>query len=141
MYSRFFIKHRIKKHKPYGREENIGADSFVSEPGSAVKPIGEKIALTNKAIEVKSINLAGQIEKIKISPKTQPPETERYSGLLYTNVGYYLVVPIITFTLLGYLFDKWLNTKPVFIIISIFLGAGASFYNILKLIQKPNARH
>jgi len=54
----------------------------------------------------------------------------------YLNIGYTLFGSILFFAYLGYWVDKWSGTKPLFLIIGLFLGLFGGFYNMIKVLQK-----
>ncbi len=54
----------------------------------------------------------------------------------YLNIGYTLFGSILFFAYLGYWVDKWSGTKPLFLIIGLFLGLFAGFYNMFKVLQR-----
>jgi len=54
----------------------------------------------------------------------------------YLDIGYYLIVPIIIFLMLGLWVDKVLKTKPFFILFFLLLGVLSSFYNLYRLIKE-----
>ena len=56
----------------------------------------------------------------------------------YTSLGFQLAFPLLGGVFIGLKLDGWLNTKPLFIIVFIVLGAIASFYNLYRL-TKVNA--
>ena len=72
------------------------------------------------------------------------PEKEKKRTSLYLeslNIGFYLAIPLLAGVFIGIMIDKWLQTKPVFILIFITLGMIASLYNLYKLTQEKNATH
>ncbi len=54
----------------------------------------------------------------------------------YSQVGFYLVTPLIMGVLLGAGIDKAFNTKPTGILFMIFLGTVGTFYNLVRIIQR-----
>jgi F0F1-type ATP synthase assembly protein I len=54
----------------------------------------------------------------------------------YINASYILISAILLFGIIGWwLDDKW-ATKPLFLIIGLFLGLGVGFYSMIRTIQK-----
>lgn len=51
------------------------------------------------------------------------------------NLGYYLITPILVGVIFGLLLDQWLDKKKLFIILFLFFGSIASFYNLYRLIK------
>lgn len=76
------------------------------------------------------------VDKIKKERlrKKNTLQTEQFN-FRYLNIGYYILTPILLGVFLGLGLDYWLNTKPLFISIFIFLGTVASFYNLIKLLK------
>ena len=56
--------------------------------------------------------------------------------ILVTELGLGMAGSILFCLLLGYYLDKWLNTKPVFIIIFILLGVVGGGYNAYRRIME-----
>lgn len=54
----------------------------------------------------------------------------------FYNLGIYFITPLLLGVFLGYQFDRWFKTKPIFILLFILLGTIASFYNLLRLIKE-----
>ena len=54
---------------------------------------------------------------------------------LYTDVGIRFAVTIIIFLFLGYWIDNRFGSKPVFIVLFVFLGASAGFYNLYRVLM------
>jgi F0F1-type ATP synthase assembly protein I len=54
----------------------------------------------------------------------------------YLDIGYYLLIPIIIFLVIGIYFDKFFKTKPFGIIFFLFLGVFSSFYNLYRLTKE-----
>jgi ATP synthase protein I len=54
----------------------------------------------------------------------------------YLNLGWQLVITILIFVLIGYFLDKWLNTKPVFLIILSLLGCFVAMFDFIRSVLK-----
>jgi F0F1-type ATP synthase assembly protein I len=67
--------------------------------------------------------------------KKELKELFYYFGLV-TQVGLAACASILVSILAGYYIDKSLHTKPLFTLISIFIGIGAAFYTGYKLLTK-----
>lgn len=52
------------------------------------------------------------------------------------RVGIELVSAIGVGTFVGWLFDQWLGTIPLFMIIMFIVGAAAGFLNIYRMVQR-----
>ena len=48
------------------------------------------------------------------------------------TLGFELVIPTIIFALIGYYIDRHFATFPLVVIVGVFLGAGAGFYNVVR---------
>lgn len=57
---------------------------------------------------------------------------------LITQVGISMVTPILLGLYIGKKLDGWLNTSPLFLLILIILGIGASFTNLFKIVEKSS---
>jgi len=66
--------------------------------------------------------------------KKTPPKWRNISIVI--NMGYYLVGPIFGGLFLGYLLDRWLNTKPWFTLILMVLGIVAGLVKTIQLAMK-----
>ncbi len=58
-----------------------------------------------------------------------------FSEYININVGYSLVTPLLLGVIIGLTLDNKFHSKPIFIILFIFLGTVSSFYNLFKLIK------
>ncbi|MCB1651880.1 MAG: AtpZ/AtpI family protein [Alphaproteobacteria bacterium] len=65
--------------------------------------------------------------------KHKPKEESELSKTL--NAGMEFTAPILGGILIGYGLDRWLETKPIFILSLFLLGVGAGFVNIYKASQ------
>jgi len=83
-----------------------------------------KYYLIDKDFDLKKIV---KIEKKIVSSKN-PLEK-------YANIGYYLIVPIIIFLIIGIYFDNILKTKPLGFMFFLFFGVLSSFYNLYRLTR------
>ncbi|MEJ8553973.1 AtpZ/AtpI family protein [Tepidibacter sp. Z1-5] len=52
---------------------------------------------------------------------------------LVSQIGIYMVVPILVCGFLGGVIDRKFNTEPIFFIILIVIGIGAGFVNAYKI--------
>lgn len=50
------------------------------------------------------------------------------------SASYTLIAAVILLGTLGYIFDKWQNSSPIFLIIGLLLGIIVGFYEIAKII-------
>jgi F0F1-type ATP synthase assembly protein I len=62
------------------------------------------------------------------------------SGAEYAGAGVQLALTIVAFMFLGIWLDKRLGSSPWFVLVCVFVGAGAGFYSIYrKLVGKGSA--
>ena len=57
---------------------------------------------------------------------------------LITQVGISMVTPILVGLYIGKKLDEWLNKSPLFLLIFIIIGIGASFTNLFKTVEKSS---
>lgn len=81
------------------------------------------------------INNEGKIDRFEAKKEVKEKKNKE-SVLVYFNVGYYLVTPILFGIGAGILVDKWINTKPVFTILLLLIGTIGSFYNLFTIQKK-----
>ena len=62
------------------------------------------------------------------------PASRGLSGADFAGVGIQFAAAIIAFLFAGQWLDNRIDTKPVFTILGVFLGAGAAFYNMYRKI-------
>ena len=59
----------------------------------------------------------------------------------YAGIGIQFAVAIVLFLYAGQWLDRKFGTSPIFLILGVFLGAGAAFYNMYrKLMEDQNTR-
>jgi F0F1-type ATP synthase assembly protein I len=85
----------------------------------------------NKTFDLKSVE---RIEKKAVI--TKKTFWEKKSLEKYLNIGYYLIIPIIIFLIIGNWLDKIFKTKPIFILVFLFFGVLSSFYNLYRLVKE-----
>lgn len=52
-----------------------------------------------------------------------------------SNIGYYIITPLLVGVFLGIVIDRWLRLKNIFTLSFIFLGMVAAFYNLYKIYK------
>jgi|GEM_PF-1329347 len=68
-------------------------------------------------------------------PPGQEPRLIRMVDVLrLLGFGWYFGLCIVGGVVGGYFLDKWLDTKPLFILIGLALGGAAGFYGLYKLL-------
>lgn len=83
----------------------------------------------------KDFKISGQSQK----DKTKKRKNESKNLLVlakFSNVGYYLLFPILSGIFLGLFVDNFFKTKPVFTVIFLIFGSIATFYNLFQLTKK-----
>lgn len=85
-----------------------------------------------KDLETESGNEALQCKR----KKEKEPKALDLQGVGLTNIGFYLITPLLLGVILGSFIDSKLSTHPVATIIFIVLGAVAMFYNLFRLTKK-----
>lgn len=96
--------------------------------------------IKDKNKDISIIDEEGQVIKENFRTK-RPIKESNFRYTEYLNLGFYLAAPILVGVFLGVYMDKWLNTKPVFVLVLLFLGTIASFYNLIKLTKNKDATH
>lgn len=85
------------------------------------------------------VDESGNIRKKEIARQTR--EKDDYTALAqYSSIGYYLAIPIVLGVFGGVAIDNYFHTKPYFTLGLILLGAVASFYNLIKLVNERRPR-
>jgi len=51
------------------------------------------------------------------------------------NIGYYILTPLLVGVFLGISLDKYFRLKGVFVLVFIFLGTAAAFYNLYQIYK------
>jgi len=74
--------------------------------------------------------------------KKSEQKINHLSRLKYASYGTYPVVPIFLGLTTGLVLDSILNTRPILVLVFLFLGVLASFYNLVQLVKsiKKNDR-
>jgi len=57
------------------------------------------------------------------------------SGAQFAGAGLQFAVAIVAFMFLGIWLDRTLGTSPWFVLVCVFLGAGAGFYSIYRKLS------
>ena len=64
-------------------------------------------------------------------PSRKTPQSE-VSGMAYAGIGLQFAAGIILFLFAGKWIDSKLGTAPIGVILGVFVGAAASFYNVYR---------
>lgn len=67
--------------------------------------------------------------------KESNEETSRKTGYAYA-AGITLFAAVATFCGIGWLLDKWFNTRPWFLIGGIVLGSAAGLFEFIRISKK-----
>ena len=63
------------------------------------------------------------------------PESRGFGGgYSIVSAGFQLAVSILLFLWLGSLADRWLGTRPLFLLLGIAVGLGAGFYAFMRRV-------
>ena len=73
------------------------------------------------------------------SPNPKPDSSLGGAGAA-AGMGLQLAVSIVLFLLAGQWIDRKLGTAPLFLIVFVFVGAGASFYSIYRKVVEQQRR-
>jgi len=60
---------------------------------------------------------------------------KHFNKLKYASYGTYPVVPIFLGLTTGLVLDSILNTRPILVLVFLFLGVLGSFYNLVQLVK------
>ena len=73
-------------------------------------------------------------ERIKAGHRNKGPDESQRLG---ARVLSYLIGGVAAGFLLGWLFDTWLGTMPLFLLLFFFLGTGVAFRKIYVIASQP----
>jgi F0F1-type ATP synthase assembly protein I len=73
-------------------------------------------------------------------PPGNKGEPDGFSVSSFAGVGLQFAISIIVFLYLGQWLDRKLGTAPWFLLVGVFLGAGASFYSMYRKLMAAQAR-
>lgn len=73
-------------------------------------------------------------ERIKAGHRNKGPDENQRLG---ARVLSYLIGGVAAGFLLGWLFDTWLGTTPLFLLLFFFLGTGVAFRKIYMISSQP----
>ena len=93
--------------------------------------------MNKKPDDIKAIE--ERINLIKSSEKKADKTKETNSFLYATKTGLRVAVDLLSGVLvgagLGFVLDRMLNTRPIFLIVMLFLGGAAGFLNVYKFVK------
>jgi len=67
--------------------------------------------------------------------ETPDQEANRKTGIAYA-AGLTLFATVVAFIGIGWLLDRWLNTKPWFLVVGLVLGSAAGLYEFIRMSSK-----
>jgi len=59
-----------------------------------------------------------------------------FQALKYSTYGVYTIIPIFLGLTIGLLLDTIFNTRPILVLVFLFLGTIGSFYNLFIVVRK-----
>ncbi len=74
------------------------------------------------------------MHKASRQPEKRPQLIRLVDVLRLVGFGWYFGACIVVGAVGGYFLDKWLDTKPIFILIGMLLGLAAGFYGMYKML-------
>ncbi len=83
-------------------------------------------------------DLKKKIELTKNKYKSSLPQNNNNIIGMAFRIGIELVAAIFVATFIGYYLDKWLGTKPIFIIILFIVGVAAGIFNVVRSAKMIN---
>jgi ATP synthase protein I len=83
-------------------------------------------------------DLNKKIELTKNKYKSSLPQNNNNIIGMAFRIGIELVAAIFVATFIGYYLDKWLGTKPIFIIILFIVGVAAGIFNVVRSAKMIN---
>ena len=83
-------------------------------------------------------DLKKKIELTKNKYKSSLPQNNNNIIAMAFRIGIELVAAIFVATFIGYYLDKWLGTKPIFIIILFIVGVAAGIFNVVRSAKMIN---
>lgn len=83
-------------------------------------------------------------KKLKLAKKPKEvKEKSNHNKAVSNAYGYAteLLAGFVIGAIMGWSLDSWLDTKPLFMIVFIFLGAGAGIFNVIKSSKRDFEDH
>lgn len=68
-------------------------------------------------------------------------ESSFATAMKYSNVGFYLITPLLGGLALGIFLDSFFKTKPLCTIFFLLLGVVMTFYNLFKIVNDNRTSH
>ncbi len=97
----------------------------------------EKSSLKDgKSLEDRFGQLKEQMDTIHESKANEKPERDGNAIGKAMRMGTEFVVAVLVGAFLGWQFDTWFDTKPLWLILFMLIGFGAGVNNVLRLAKK-----
>ncbi|MDO8530821.1 MAG: AtpZ/AtpI family protein [Dehalococcoidia bacterium] len=58
------------------------------------------------------------------------------SALRYIGLGWYVAICLVAGLVLGLWADDWLGTRPLFMLVGLFLGIAGAFLGLIRVISR-----
>ncbi len=58
------------------------------------------------------------------------------SALRYIGLGWYVAICLVAGLVLGLWADSWLGTRPLFLLVGLFLGIAGAFLGLLRVVSR-----
>jgi ATP synthase protein I len=72
------------------------------------------------------------------APKQPAPQgSERLQGAQYAGIGIQFLISLLLGLYGGQWLDRKFDTKPLFLLVGVFVGAGAAFFSMYRVIMRP----
>jgi ATP synthase protein I len=94
-------------------------------------PLEEDVRVSSLEVRLK---VAQNLERIKAGHRNKGPDESQRLG---ARVLSYLIGGVAGGFLLGWFFDTWLGTTPLFLLLFFFLGTGVAFRKIYVIASPP----
>lgn len=90
----------------------------------------------NKSLEDRFGQLKEQMDTVQESKANKTPERDGNAIGKAMRMGTEFVVAVLVGAFLGWQFDTWFDTKPLWLILLMLIGFGAGVNNVLRLAKK-----
>lgn len=90
----------------------------------------------DKTLEDRFGQLKDQMDTIQESKANETPERDGNAIGKAMRMGTEFVVSVLVGAFLGWQFDTWFDTKPLWLILFMLFGFGAGVNNVLRLAKK-----
>jgi ATP synthase protein I len=84
--------------------------------------------------------LGKRLDEVRRQKEPRSPEAPPTSLGIATRFATELVVAVAFGGGLGWVLDRWLGTKPIFLLVLVLLGAAAGIRNVMRAATEINAK-